>query len=43
VGRVGQAVDITLRAKRGVKVAKAFFRKAVKNQGQSEKAITLDG
>jgi transposase-like protein len=39
----GKTVDFLLRAKRNVVAAKAFFRRAFKNQGRLPRVITLDG
>ena len=39
----GKTLDFLLRAKRDVASAKAFFRRAFKNQGRPPRAITLDG
>jgi transposase-like protein len=43
VDRDGKTVDFLLRAQRDVAAAKAFFRRAFKNQGRLPRAITLDG
>ncbi len=43
VDRNGKTVDFLLRAKRDVVAAKAFFRRAFKNQGRLPRVITLDG
>jgi transposase-like protein len=43
VDRAGNTVDFRLSTRRDVAAAKAFFRKAVKNQGSTPTTITLDG
>ena len=43
VDREGQTVDFRLNAKRDVRAAKAFFRRALKTQGRTPVSITLDG
>jgi transposase-like protein len=43
VDRAGKTVDFRLSAKRDVTAAKAFFKKAIKNQGRAPQTITLDG
>jgi transposase-like protein len=43
VDSAGRTVDFRLSAQRDVGAAKAFFRKAIKNQGSAPRTITLDG
>src|SRR5213082_129636 len=43
VDRAGRTVDFRLSARRDVAAAKAFFRKAIKNQQRCPRTITLDG
>jgi transposase-like protein len=43
IDKHGKTVDFLLRAKRDVAAAKAFFRRAFKNQGRLPHNITLDG
>ena len=43
VDRAGRTVDFRLSAQRDVAAAKAFFRKAIRNQQRAPQTITLDG
>jgi transposase-like protein len=43
VDRDGRTVDFRLSARRDVRAAKAFFRKAIESQGAAPQTITLDG
>jgi transposase-like protein len=43
VDRAGRTVDFLLRAHRDTAAAKAFFRKAIRQQGVPPKTVTLDG
>ena len=43
VDREGKTVDLRLSTRRDVAAAKAFFRKAIRSQGSTLRAITLDG
>jgi putative transposase len=43
VDRAGKTVDFRLGARRDVAAAKAFFAKAIRNQGRVPKTITQDG
>ena len=43
VDALGKTVDFRLSSQRNVASAKAFFRKAIRSQGQSPETITLDG
>ena len=43
VDKSGQAIDFRLSRTRSIAAAKAFFKKAVRQQGQSPQTITLDG
>jgi IS6 family transposase len=43
VDRAGKTVDFRLSSRRDVTEAKAFFRKAFRNQGSTPRTITLDG
>jgi transposase-like protein len=43
VDRAGNTGDFRLSTRRNVAAAKAFFRKAVRSQGSTPTAITLDG
>lgn len=43
VDRAGKTMDFRLSARRDVLAAKAFFKKAIKSQGNVPRTITLDG
>ncbi len=43
MGRFGQTIDFRLSTTRDVSAAKAFFKKAIRHEGQPPQTITLDG